>query len=373
MKVIDPMAIANKTKTILIIADSNDLRDLLENVSQPSTRLLWAHNGLTGIRMAFTHDPDLIVCDLQSNADEGYKVIQALQAKPHTQIIPFIFVSNNRSTSFQRKAILMGADDFLAKPMKPADLLAAIEIRLTKQALVQSEHQSTMKALRANIIYALPHEFRTPLTSILGYAHLLESDYTNVKPSFIREAAETIMKSGTRLHELVENYLTYAQLELIASDPAQLKALNNHLLPCPADIIGAIAESIAQKAKRSDDLTLDLQEHALRISDENLTKLMTELIDNAFKFSDPGTPVKVKSRHKDNQYMIYIADQGRGLSSKQVKEMGEYMQFGRALHEQQGLGLGFAVAQRLVELHCGSLEINSKLDKGTILTITFPL
>ena len=72
-------------------------------------------------------------------------------------------------------------------------------------------------------------------------------------------------------------------------------------------------------------------------------------------------------------YMIIVHDRGRGMTNKQIEQIGAYIQFDRMLHEQQRSGLGLTIAKRLVELHSGSMHIRSMPDKGTFITIQFDL
>lgn len=120
---------------------------------------------------------------------------------------------------------------------------------------------------------------------------------------------------------------------------------------------------------------MELAEKPVAISEEYLTKIVDELVHNAFKFSKAGKPVKIllSATDVDNALMMTISDQGRGLEADHIRKVGAYMQFERKLQEQQGLGLGLIIAKRLTELHGGSLVIQSELGKGTTVVVRLPL
>ncbi|MEQ8960070.1 MAG: ATP-binding protein, partial [Coleofasciculus sp. C2-GNP5-27] len=99
-------------------------------------------------------------------------------------------------------------------------------------------------------------------------------------------------------------------------------------------------------------------------------KLIEELIDNAFKFSPPGTAVSICDRVEQNRVILTITDQGRGMTSEQIANLGAYMQFERKLYEQQGSGLGLAIAQRLAQLHGGELTLESRPGKETTVHVS---
>jgi two-component system, sensor histidine kinase and response regulator len=132
-----------------------------------------------------------------------------------------------------------------------------------------------------------------------------------------------------------------------------------------------VAQQKAYQAGRLEDLQLDLQNAPLAIAEDKLRKLVEELIDNAFKFSEVGSPVKVSSQLDGKTFELSIIDQGRGMSAKQIDDVGAYMQFERKLYEQQGSGLGLTLAKRITELHGGKLTIKSTFGKQTTIRVTF--
>src|SRR4030095_7736590 len=104
---------------------------------------------------------------------------------------------------------------------------------------------------------------------------------------------------------------------------------------------------------------------------ENLTKIVEELADNAFKFSEPGKPVLVAAGVDGKLCHLTLTDQGRGRTPEQLSHIGPHMQFERRIFEQQGAGLGLVIAKRLTELLGGQFHVESKVGQGTTLKVTF--
>ncbi|MCA9905976.1 MAG: HAMP domain-containing histidine kinase, partial [Anaerolineae bacterium] len=302
----------------------------------------------------------------------GFEVLRELRMDPATVDIPFIFLTGRVERDDRRTGMNLGANDYLTKPFSENELLAAIQSRLGQRAREQAKHETTITKLRKNIVYALPHELRTPLTSIMGYSRLMRDSVATLSDDDIVEMSVNIYQAGERLNQLVENYLVYAQLELIAADEDDLRKLRNNVLRDAAEIISEVARQRAACYERTDDLVLELTSSAARMSEQNLAKIAEELIDNAFKFSQPGTPVLVKAARKDQCYNVFIRDRGRGMTSEQISTVGAYMQFDRALHEQQGVGLGFYVSKRIIELHGGDFEVRSQPGNGTGIFFSIP-
>jgi len=186
--------------------------------------------------------------------------------------------------------------------------------------------------------------------------------------------SDSIYRAGLRLADIIENYLVYAQLESMRGNDEQVKAFSTHILPNPNEITAQMALACAEHYGRVTDLDLrSLGNAAIRISKENMTKLIEELVDNAFKFSKPSQQVTIESSSTVGSYQVRIIDRGRGMTTDQIKSLGgAYMQFDRALHEQKGLGLGFAIAYRIAEFHKGHIEVVSEPNKGTIVTLNLP-
>ncbi len=360
--------------TILVVDDEKQVRDLVSEVLHTAGyNTIPAADGLAGIRMATEHRPDLIVLDVNMPRLNGFQMLEKIRSAAPTSTIPVIFLSAESGQPAMRKGMVGGADDFLIKPISPYELLTAVEAQLRKRARLEEQHCSTLRLLRKNIIYALPHELRTPLGIISGYARLLEMDQGQTKPDDVLQFAQAIGAASARLERLIENYLIYAQLELIHADSEELEAANNHLIRDCAPIISDAATERAWALQRAGDLRLELCHLAMRISEKNLAKIIFELVDNAFKFSEPGSPVEVRAIRDEDLLYVIIRDAGRGMTGEQIKLLGAYMQFGRELYEQQGLGLGFTVAKRLVELHRGAVRVDSRPGTGTRVTLRFPL
>jgi signal transduction histidine kinase len=283
---------------------------------------------------------------------------------------PFILISGTTEREYVRYGMQIGVDDYLTKPFTISELEGTIQARLRRNHNLKSKYDTKMSVLRRNVIYALPHEMRTSLMGILGYAHMLEEAADSFCHKDIIDFAAEINKSGKRLHHVIENYLVFLQLELIACNGRYKDELRHHLTHA-MPVIQAAAEETAARHNRLADLDMRLEQGALRISTENLRKILVELTDNAFKFSDAGTPVKVRFVRKGKKYVLQVRDYGRGMSQEEMDQIGAFMQFDRVIQEQPGVGLGLVISRRLAELHCGDFEVTSYVGQGTLARIEF--
>jgi two-component system, sensor histidine kinase and response regulator len=360
-------------KKILVIDDEEWLREMIQMaLRQNGFEVVEAENGEKGIELARKELPDLILCDVNMDKVDGYLTLSSLRSDPSTASIPFILMTGLADHAGMRHGMELGADDYLPKPFTIDALYAAVDARLKKLNVVRQEAERKLADLRENISMMLPHELRTPLNGILAYGEILTSDAATLQPDEISEMGQVIYQSGKRLEHLVENFLIFAQLELLGSDPQKLQSLLRKQTQSPAGLIEKHAREQAHVANRPGDLALDLADIPVPMSEEYLGKIVAELVQNALKFSQPNSRVRVTLAELPDFVALTVSDHGRGLSTDHVAKIGAYMQFDRKMHEQQGLGLGLTICRRLAELHGGTVIIQSAVNSGTTVMVKLP-
>ena len=360
-------------KKILVIDDEEWLREMVQlALRQKGFDVVEAENGAVGIEIARKELPDLILCDVNMERVDGYLTLSALRNEPTTASIPFILMTGMANSAGMRHGMELGADDYLPKPFAIDALYAAVDARLKKAQALRQEAEKKLADLRDNISMMLPHELRTPLNGILAYGEILTTDAPTLQPGEIAEMGQVIYHSGKRLERLIENFLIYAQIELLSADPKKAQALIKKPTLSAAKLIEDRARQQAQAASRASELVLELTDRPLPISEEYLAKIVDEVVQNAFKFSQPGSPVRVALADAPPGSALSVTDRGRGFSTEHITKVGAYMQFDRKLQEQQGLGLGLIIARRLSELHGGTLTIQSDPEEGTTVIVKLP-
>lgn len=361
-------------KKVLVIDDEEPVRSLMSlALRQRGYEVIEAETGEEGIELAKRELPDVIICDIKMKGMDGYSTLAALRKDQTTAAIPFILTTGYADSEGMRLGMELGADDYLPKPFTIEGLYAAVETRLKKVEMVRQQAERKLADLRDNISLMLPHELRTPLNGILAYGEILTTDAGSLTPGELVEMGQVILESARRLQRLVENFLIYAQIELVAADPESLRQLRSKRTGNPGEIVGEAALHVADRARRRQDLRMNLVDAPVQISDMYLGKIAEEIVDNAFKFSGPGTPVELELSADDTWLTFKVTDRGRGMSPEQIMQIGAYMQFQRKVQEQQGLGLGLAISKRLAELHGGLLKIVSTPGQGTTVAVKLPL
>ncbi len=361
--------------SILVIEDEELIRDYLEDLlTLEGFAVATANNGAKGVDLAMQMQPDLIICDVMMPRLNGYEVLKRIRQDAKLNTVPFLFLTSMSDRVSSRKGMTLGADDYLEKSCSRDELLEAIAVRLNKQKFIEHRIESKMDALRSSITLALPHELQTPLSGIMGLADLMIIQSAELMPEDIYECAQGIYTSAERLQRLIQNYLLYSKLLVLRSrkdaNPTKIEVP----IPCSSgSIIASIARKKADQCDRSGDLEMCIVPAELSITDEHLSKIVTELLDNALKYSPKGSKVVLQTEVSDQQWLFTLQDYGRGMTEAQIAAVGAYMQFERQFYEQQGIGLGLAIAQSLVELYGGKFDIYSDGKEGTRITITLTL
>jgi two-component system, sensor histidine kinase and response regulator len=362
-------------KNILVIDDEPQLRANLQEILLMSNfETMTAPNGLIGLQLMQEAIPDLIICDVNMPELDGHDVLRILRQDQLTANIPFIFLTSQGERPDVRTGMELGASDYLTKPINSNELIRTIYAQLRKRDLAEEQAELRLNRLRSNINLALPHELHTPLNGIINAADLIMRNSDQLDHHERIELAQNIRDSSMRLYALMRNFLLYSDLEVAfhSQNRSEIIRQNRKILTAPATPITVIANRIAKAYHRQDDLHLDLDAQTIAISELKLTKLMEEIIDNAFKFSRKGTAVRVIGHVVENHYHLSVVDMGRGMTAEQIANLGAYMQFDRDRYEQQGSGLGLIIARRMMALHGGELIIRSIPTEETIVTLQFP-
>ncbi|MEB3291249.1 MAG: response regulator [Leptolyngbya sp.] len=362
-------------KKILVIEDDLQVQDNIYDIlSLEDFYTITASDGAEGLMLAREEQPDLIICDIMMPQMDGYEVLAALREQEDTSAIPFIFLTAKADRDDQRHGMDLGADDYLTKPFTPDELRQAITARLSRRESQQQQAQRQVDQLRNTISYALPYELNTPLVGIINGARLLRTNYGSMDQAEIEELLGDIETSGNKLYALIQNFITYADLELALANDEIADKLRARTEPClTAAVIMSGAMQSAKVAHREADLQLELEDASVQISDWRLQKVIQEVVDNAFKFSPVGNPVKVISHTKDGNLHIFIIDQGCGMNADQVSTIGAYMQFDRRIYERPGNGLGLAITKLTMALYDGEVSIESFVGQQTTVRLTLPL
>ena len=357
-------------KTVLLIDDDVRLRPVLvEGLEASGYRTLSAPNTALGAELARTHLPDVIVCDIDMPGQDGKGFLKQLRLDPELADRQFVLMTGDPSFANPRAGMELGADDFLLKPFSLGDLTRAVAARLKRAELSRHLESRIIEQLLGSLHSTLPHEFFTPLAGVFGLTEMLEEELDDLSKEEIRAILHDILTSAKRLHRTLKNYLHIIELD------SPSRAVTPEPLEAESVLQAALAgiESAAKRHQRAADVTSELVAARLRTSPTEFTALVEELVDNALSFSRKESPVKVRLQPDGNWLRLTITDEGRGMTPKQLQQLGLFQQHDRKKFEQQGLGLGLALTRRIVLRLGGDLRIDSEPGRGTTVHASIPI
>ncbi len=363
--------------TLLIIEDE---RPLLEEVSAllsfEDFDVLTADNGWSGVQLAQDRQPDLIICDITMEGMDGYEVLSELRKSPQTMAIPFMFLTARSDKSFMRYGMELGADDYLTKPFTREELLAAIDARLARHASLAEAHKRDLEDTKVKLTRLIAHELRTPLSSIQLVKDIVEQQWEQLDRTQIAELMQSLGSGTERLNHMVEQMVYIARLD--AGFLNREAIFNNGSRVSVSRVIqGAIRQGrrFAYKNKEIEIVTEELDQGALIVANPMaLEHALAELVANALNFSPDHSQVVIMLWTEQDLVWIGIRDRGIGMSRLEEKLARQaFTQVKRDTREQQGMGLGLTVTQRIIEAHGGRLEFQSSEGKGTQANVRLPL
>jgi signal transduction histidine kinase len=257
-----------------------------------------------------------------------------------------------------------------------AERLAEQNVVLQTQArrlerLLQSEHDTVdelreLNRMKGEFVAVVSHELRTPVTALIGYAKTLRQPAFSEDPVMRGEFLERMERQGDRLLRLVENLLTTAKLE---SEDLTLSVGRVHF----EDLCREIVEGLAGEGDRvAVSLPADLP--VIQSDRQVLGRIMSNLLDNALKYSPNGTPVQLGAAAREGGIGFWISDRGIGIEERQLDRIFDrfYQVDSSSTRRFRGAGLGLSMVKELVGHLGGRIEVESAPGSGSTFTVTLP-
>jgi two-component system sensor histidine kinase/response regulator len=365
----------DKQPHVLIVEDHEPLLAAIQHVLKlENYAVLTASDGVEALQVMEETQPDLIVADIMMPRMDGYDFYEAVRERPEWVPIPFIFLTARAEKEDMLKGKLLGVEDYIIKPFDPQELLIAVQARLGRAQAIQKASEAGFEQLKQQIINTLSHELRTPLTYIQGYTALALEDASS--PNDLQEFLVAIKGGADRLTRLIEDMLLLVQI-----DTGQSADDFENLAKTRSDLNVLVENTAKRYAKRAFQQGLTLKAETppnlpqVKLCEHFFVDALGRLLDNAIRFSrGEGKQVGVSIRANDEWVEVAVQDEGVGVAADQIPYLFErFRQIDREQMEQQGAGLGLAIARDLIALHGGEITVNSQVGEGSTFTIRLPV
>ena len=223
----------------------------------------------------------------------------------------------------------------------------------------------TNELLARDFISNVSHQFRTPISSIHGYAQLLEDDSISTEEKL--EYIEVIKEKSISLSNLINDVLELSRLEhLSASLEKELFSIDEQLRKC----IISFADRLDEKKI---DISLDLQAVSYLGCKELLAEVWNNLIENAIKFSEEDGKINVDLKCDFDNIFISVQDFGIGMSEETKTRMFDRFYRGKEVRDINGCGLGMSMVKNIIIKHGGEIKVESALGRGSTIIVILPI
>jgi signal transduction histidine kinase len=243
-----------------------------------------------------------------------------------------------------------------------------IENRRSWEYYQKNKLLTQVEEMKTNFMRMMSHDLKTPLARIQGMAELIAKDASAMTETQ-KMALDTIEDSSQELMEFIGSILS---LSRISAKEMKLQLRSRDVNQVLRTVIRR-CEHLA--AKKNIEVVAELEPlFSIKLDEDLLKTVFTNLLENAIKYSPEGTKVLVSSEEVNNELVVQIADQGRGIALEEITHIFE--RFYRARNSRSdtpGNGLGLFLAKYFVELHNGRIDVESELSKGSTFSVRLPM
>jgi signal transduction histidine kinase len=360
------------TRRVLVIDDDVDLAESLQEIlASRGYNAVVAHNIAGAEATAKALLPQVAIIDVNLGRENGLTLITTL--KESFPDILCVVITARAEVEHAIEALRRGAFDYLLKPLHPLETLSRLEKCFDKIALQErAERAEAANEAKSAFLAIISHELRTPLNAIIGFAGLMEDQrFGPLGAPRYREYVSDIRNSGEHLLEIINNIL----------DLSRAEAGKLYLQEDSVDVVEAMQICARQMQPRAAEnhvqleLSVPTSPPMLRCDAAKLRQVLFNLLSNALKFTPADGRVLLKFEcGADEGITLTVKDTGVGMSPADIpKALEPFTQLdNRLARRYEGTGLGLPLTRSLVELHGGTLRLESALGEGTTVIVAFP-
>lgn len=359
---------------VLVVDDNATVRTMLQTVLRSAGyAVVTAEDGEVALEFLGGNPVDLILSDVMMPRKNGYVFQQELQKRVELASIPFVFLSSLDDEDSVIEGKQAGADDYLLKPVSPRQLLSVVRGKIERSHNLRRLGEEQFGRYRQEILRTFSHEFWTPIVSVKwGLEQFRASVEADLSDSLL-QVLSGIETGVDRLEALIKDFLS---LQAIANGSARRQWDSDRALVAVSELV---YECIRQERLLLGDRGFNLfycdhsEGSKVVVVSEQVQDALRRLLENAVKFSESNTTVGVELSSTTEDVVISVLDRGAGMKPAHVAYALEaFSQLDRESSEQQGLGLGLALASGYAAIQGGRLEFCDREGGGSVVSLVLP-
>jgi signal transduction histidine kinase len=343
---------------VLVVEDDDDLRELIGEVLSERCRVEAARDGAEGLEMAFRLRPDAIVSDISMPKRDGYQLCRAIREREESYRVPILLLTARAHLPRVLEGFRAGADDYIAKPFHPPELVARLNVHLLLGRLLRELAHRERLATLGLVAASIAHQVRNPLSALQSTVEALK-DRVDGHPR-TGGMFELIAECTARIEKLTDDLLDLSRVDRDARArfrPADgIRACVRVLearLPTDIRIVTAIDEAVEVIGRPGD-----------------LNHVFLNLIDNAARAITGRGTVSVTAGRSGDDFVFEVGDSGPGIPEAEREAIFEPFYSTRAAGE--GTGLGLFLAKKIVGAHHGTIAVGRSDLGGAAFVVRVP-
>lgn len=353
-------------RATILVVDDNEANRLLakETLEDEGYRVVLGTGGDEGLAAFERERPDCILLDVRMPAPDGFAVCRQIRALPYGADTPILFLTALRDVDTFDQALRAGGDDFITKPVRPAELVVRVQtaLKLRRMGDELREHVEMLRHQRDDLMRVqlqkerltafVVHDLKNPVSSMDLHAQLLLRD--RGLPETAREAASQIRADARQLNRMILNLLDVSKADEGKLSPKRTEIDLRPLLD------GVLAE-LGMNAQAS-NVTLSVSFEWERVSadDDLLRRVLSNLVENAIRHAPPGSTVTVTCSSCAEGVELRVSDSGNGIPPdlrERVFDPFIQVDAGDKYVSRAGRGLGLAFCKLAVQAHGGRIWV----------------
>jgi len=360
-------------KTVLVVDDSSINIFLIEKIVHSlGHKVISIKTGAEALHILSEHTPHLILLDIMMPEMDGFELLSHIKQIPELAYTPVIFISSLEAEEYKVKGLLEGGYDYIAKPLKVAEVQARILAGLRVQALQESLYREKERLAVLNqglehFASIAAHDLQAPSRKIALFTEQLMHTAQDRLTEEDRDLLVRIARSSAKMQTLVKDLLTLSRME---GQPQACKPVDLHTLI--AEILDELKEEIEQSKAQ---ITLG-ELPVVQAEPGMVRQLFTNLIGNAIKYAQPNVAPVIKIERVDvldgGGLHISVSDNGIGIEARHLDNLFKPFQRFQGSKAYSGTGLGLYICQQIVQRYGGNITVSSIPCQGSIFTVNFP-
>lgn len=363
------------TGTVLVVDDNPLIVNVVKSLLLSENYEVYSSaNGKEALDLLSSKSIDVVICDVMMPKMDGYELHQIIRQRGELSHIPFIFLTALDDPSEICKGKEAGADDYIPKPFDPRTLLSTVRGKLRRSKTLKNIGEERYDTYRKKVIHTLSHEFRTPLVAINTGTELLINQQNRLESEKTQKLLEAIRRGGQRLERLVNDFMLLQQIEAgVAERLFRNRSEVREAITVVSDYFEAQRSMIEEEGFSLKVVDSSFGATA-RIYEPQIQDILGRFLQNSMKFRSVELLIEIHVYRMEGEIVIECRDRGLGIDPERVKEAVDvFGQLDREKLEQQGGGLGLAIANRYAKIHHARLDFEKREGGGSIVSLILPL